>query len=430
MMHLSVVFIAVLAGLLLPIRLLPTLALVAFLVYPVGYLDVGWLLTLLNPSAVILILWTLRGSWGSIGRRRSRLVVIPLLVLVAICCVSWVQSTAPSRSLEWMVGFILLVVFPVLSRATVGLGLVIRAWMWLAGAWGLIALVEARVFGGNPLYGEIYARSVDNPLIQHWSVYRATTSLGHPLLNAAFLAIGVAIALSLLVRGEKSLGIWVCLAGASVGVVATGSRSGILAVVVAFVFVLLVGLARRETFSRATGIGVLLVGLALAVVLAFGDIVFARSDSWEASDSTSGRQLLFDGGVSAAIERWILGWGPNATSVPARQIFGRSSGNFENSWLETAISLGVLGLAAFAAVLLLSIASALANGRLGVAAALVVYVTCASSFNLLYGYPQALVLLSLLLCAAGASSGAERSATALVLPELDRNVSLSVRKIR
>ncbi len=100
-------------------------------------------------------------------------------------------------AVAWTAGFAVLALLPaaLVPFEPAAARPIVSTWTGLAAVLGVYASLEAWVLRDNPLLGWAY-RSAPAPdgFDQIWSVYRATTTMGHPLVNATFFAVALPLA--------------------------------------------------------------------------------------------------------------------------------------------------------------------------------------------------------------------------------------------
>ena len=400
---------ALVLGFALPQRRLPTLALVIFTLVPSEYLLQSWFFLSLSPATVVLIIWLMRSlrpprRQPSEGRRfgAAEYFLLIFAVLLAINLLFVHPGTLESGTATWTISVAVnVIVIPLIARFArlQGLQELPRAWVTLGGALGLFAILEKYVFVANPLYGNIFS---DPTLgLQHgWASYRVTTTLGHPLLNSAFFGVAVAIGIGILIK-RFSGAVLACTVLSVIGVLCTVSRSGIIALSVVTAFMLLAGLLKS---GRATARMVLvLIPIAAVGSSVFSDVMTERLGSGEAASSVNYRNIITTGALQAISRFPTWGFGPAGLSKSSSAVNLPNMGNYENSWLDLGVALGVVA----AVVLSITLAAygirALRKGDLTSAGALVAYVVAFSSFNLFFGHAPWSLILGLLLLMAGSS---------------------------
>jgi O-antigen ligase len=413
----------------LPNRWLPSLALAIFTLVPLQYMSVPTKFTYITPALVVLVIWQARGrltQWTpAIPVSRRAFQALSIALAFSIIC-SWlnVQSLPGYGGHEFIISFIALaVLLPVASCGySAGLSEVGTTWTVLGGALGVYAVVEKFVLHSNPLFDGLYSAGL-TPIVQDWSTYRATTSLGHPLLNATYFSIAVLFGAGGYMAGRKWL-LYPALLSVA-GLVSTVSRSGVLALGAGVLVCLATGTFRASIVKLRTTLTVLVVlGLSAAVAQ---PLLNARSSSSEGAVSSQYRDLLRTSALQAFHEHPLLGFGPGGLPSAAAAGGLNTGGDFENSWIEFVLAHGIIGTALLALVVGFSIIRAYRSGNLGLAGALTSYSVSMSAFNLLPAYLPAHLLLGLLLAMANAPSTPRARAPSTSDPATTR-LAAAVRK--
>lgn len=195
----------------------------------------------------------------------------------------------------------------------------------LAAAESLLALAQ-RTVGSALLFDEFRSAAA-----QFARTNRSTGTFDTPLDLAAFLTLVLAVT----VRDERPWRMWSTSALGLVGVLCTGSRTGI---VLAFA-TLALGLAARGT-RRIVDVGVALaatVGLALLVSSRWAQPFFDRFGD-RGDTSTWARDLARDAGLQLVQARPWQGSGLGFSYDWAQANLPSS---FENAWLTLAVGAGV-----------------------------------------------------------------------------------------
>ena len=296
------------AVLVIPPRWLPALGLALFALLPVGYLPVPYTLVYLPPASLTLIVWLARRryvpteSHAPTARSRVLRVLAPescLYLFASWCLVTTLLSVDKRSSIEWTLAFTTgVVIFARSASRDSGVLTHLRnTWIALGAALGVYALIEVEALHTNPLFGRFYATSSGNAFSQYttWSTYRATTTLGHPLLNSTFFSAAAGLSLGTYLQTGRR---WPLLAGAlaSAGVLVTLSRSGLLALGAAVIGASLVSLFDPASRRRATRSLVLIGVLVIAAGTTLAAGTLRRSASHEGSNSTAARTSLFNQG--------------------------------------------------------------------------------------------------------------------------------------
>lgn len=382
-----------------PSRLLLSFAVLIFLFIPWAYVDqIPGLLVVVSPSAVIAVAWLLRERPTVRTGYKAPLALL-LGALAVWTSFASLSGADPESSVRWLVPFVVLGLLPIAAafRRPAGALAARTTFIWGATTLSGFAVIETFVLQANPLFGGLFADSAFGPVRQFevWDTYRATTTLGHPLLNSAVFAVAGSFALGDALRGK---GNWYYVAAAltAVGVVATASRTGLAAVLAGFTAALLMSLWSRSSRFRAMRAAVGLVAMSAILGSAIFSGVVARQDSREGRSSAESRQVYAQEGASLAMADPVNGVGPGGALVTATQ--GKTSatnGNFENSIIDFTLATGFVGVALLVLLYLGLGASAVRASDAGAVGALVAYVVSQLGFNLLQAYPLALLILGL-----------------------------------
>ena len=316
---------------------------------------------------------------------------------------SSLQSVSRQDSSAWLYLWICGVAVPVVATVCfrADIGPVKEVFGLACSCLGVLALVEVLLLKSNPLLDAIWREAGGtNPIPEwSWSVYRATTTIGHPVSNGIVFSTA-----SLLAIGQFGITRrrqWVaCAVCCSAGAIASGARGSILAIATGLGFILAVMVlgGRRYAGIRRRLLGAVLIGV--TVFLAVTAVVLAgRLASQEAAQSSMARESRAAVAITAVRGRPLLGAGPNTASVVVGAVLP-GQGAFEDAWLELAVASGVVGAAVVMAAIGVAVGRAARLMRLGVAGALVAFTVDAATANILEGHPGTLVLLGLLLAAA------------------------------
>ncbi len=395
-------------------RLLWVLALVLFATLPLAYLPVPSGLLTVSPPVLLMLILALRTVLERPSRGRFVLsgVVCLLLGFGGWLFVSVVASDYRSVSIGWFVSYGCLVVLPALLATTdPKIRDALRyTWVVLGALLGAYALLEAFVLQANPLLDPVYARGVRDPLVQQWSVYRATTTLGHPVSNGAFFAIAVPLALGAALSRRSGFAAMAAVIAAG-GVVASGSRSAFGAMLLGAAVVVLLPAAgrgprgRTDVVARAAGV------MAIIAALVGGTAYLAARDaSGEGTSSARFRATQIPIALQRVREAPVFGTGPGAASFSEQSLLARigGAGAFESYWLELVVGAGIPGLLLGAGVVVAALFVALRSGAPDVAGALVAWTVTATLLNALEGGRPDQLVLGLVLAMAFAGSSTAR----------------------
>ncbi len=184
---------------------------------------------------------------------------------------------------------------------------------------------------------------------------RALGTFGNPNLLAAFLVLviplAVAYAMSQSDRGTRVVAMLVPVAGV-LGVVATGSRAGMLALVASLVAFLVL---RTPTMQRLIAGGVAVAGVLVAgaVALLMGSGIGVREDVWR---TAVGLVPTYPLGVGLGRTGDVL-----AAAVPGKEQFRHA----HNLWLDMLPATGPLGLVAILGITILAAVHVVRGARRG-----------------------------------------------------------------
>jgi hypothetical protein len=368
---------------------------------PIEALPVPHALVVANPAMFVVIVLALRTI---LGGRSTPFWMGPqvwlLLAFTGWLLVSVVLSIQKGTAIGWMISFLILVVLLTL----VGFGdrragrIAETTWIVLGAVLGAYALIEAFVLHANPLLGGIYA-SGPGDLTQHFAIYRATTTLGHPVGNGLFFVAAVPLALGRVVARDRVRWHLLATALAAGGVVASGTRTAFIGALVSGAVVLF-GPSSAKLRNRG-GVGVrLAVAIAMVLTLAFGVwYLAARNNSAEGESSSSFRSTMITVAEQGVTESPLVGVGPGLAAVRWRaELTGTNgAGAFESMWLEMVVGSGVPALLLGFAVFGTAIGTALRSRATPAAAAMIAYLVTASGFNVWEGGRPGMVRMGLLL---------------------------------
>ena len=408
----------------------PTAAAVAFTVAPVALLSFVLPLRFLLPATLLaVVLLPLDQVGDPTWLRHVPIAAIPLgalllrapivrplphlRALVAVALAGWLALSfvlMPAagdgvvRSAAWTVVVVTCVsLVAATPRRLPGRDASELAAIAIVTALAVLAVVEARVLHANPLFGELYT-SGDSPILQKWGAYRATTSLGHPLVNGVVFASGLTLAAGRALSDERlRVPLGVAAACMALGVLATQSRTALAAA--AFGLALLL-------FSRQSGGGrVRLAKIGLAAVMVIGGVVAiqataARLGTTEAERSASDR-LALPGLVADAMRlTGSTGAGPaqGADLVTREDLQSATkSQRLESGLAEWLVGTGWVGAALFYGLIALVVLAALRSPPHAAAgAALAAFAVATSGFNAFEPHAKLLVFLGFLVVLATA----------------------------
>ncbi|TFD71741.1 O-antigen ligase [Cryobacterium sp. Hb1] len=377
-------FAAAATLLLLPVHILPAVALVTFALVPARVLPQDGPIGALPLTTMIIVIWAVRRLLPTKTDGQPATPPTPFrsatryfaLIFLVWTLFTLARTTDLQASLGWMISFSAAVLLPLcIGTSTREAYWIRRTWL-LLGAWlGAYAVVES-VLRFNPIWGTLFT-ALGLTDHQHWSVYRADASFGHPLFAALFLAVACALAIGIWLQ-ESSKPALVAAIFSGLGLVATVSRGAILAAAIAVGFAYTVSLLLRgeKHWGKFALLAMLMV---VAVVGLFQfDAFTARNNSIEAELSSQARDLGVWVSVQAANLTGWIGSGPGTSGITGRLF---NDVTIENSLLQLLISLGLPGVVLFLLMIGSAVAHALSRRAVGAAAALLAYTVCIAGFN-------------------------------------------------
>ena len=401
-------FAALVTLLLLPVHILPAVALAAFALIPPRILPQDGPIGALPLTTAVIVVWAIRRLLPTKANAVGRATPAPFksatryfgLLLLIWTLFALLRTVDLQASLGWTISFSAAVLLPLcIGSSTFEAYWIRRVWL-LLGSWlGAYALLEG-VLRFNPIWGGLFSL-LGLRDHQHWSVYRADASFGHPLFAALFFAVACALAIGVWLQ-ESSRPALVAAIFSGLGLVATVSRGAILAAAVAIGFAYAVSLIIRneKRWSKFILLAALMV---LAVIALFQfDAFTARNNSFEAELSAQARDLGVWVSLQAAnLTNWI-GSGPGTSGITGRLF---NDVTIENSLLQLLISIGLPGVMLFLLMIGSAIAHAISQRAVGAAAAIVAHTVGIAGFNAIDALrPMHLVLGCLLILALNPAS--------------------------
>ncbi|MBS3180071.1 MULTISPECIES: O-antigen ligase family protein [unclassified Pseudoclavibacter] len=373
--------LALAALIIIPKHLLPSLALVLWVLVPRRLFEDVGPLALVFPVCVVMLIWGIREALSK-EKTRSRLPAKTAIATIFVLALLWfLVSTVIGQkwgdSLSWVIAFAALALLPTLFADVRATNAARATMLVLVAITGAYALVEY-LLGANLIYDPIYAL-LGQPEVQNWSVYRSHSTFGHPLYASFFLAAGFALALGTALERPRFWPFAVA-AIAGIGVVTTVSRGGLAAVAASAVVVILLVVFRSD---RVSGVVKFLTIAATAVgmfVALQSDAFSERSSSSEAGSSADARTWIFELAYQSANDTYWLGSGP-ATSADTVRALNSYQILVENGYLQILISAGLPALILFLAILGVSAVQAIRAQRYAGLSVLVAFSTAIFGFN-------------------------------------------------
>ena len=400
----AVALAAVVVLLILPVRVLPALALGITVAIPDRITDFSTS-PIVTPATLVLGIWLLRRilmrgmairhtdlleDQEPGGFRGLRMMVIVLgVILIPLVAIAPVKHFA----VGWTFTYLIAIAGPLMiGRIEPETRAIRTALPWIGTVAGAYVLLQSAL-QNNFLYLPIY-EALGKVDVQHWAVYRSDGSLGHPLLAGLFFAVVLAFSVGRWLETEQRRFLVAAIVN-GLAIVATVSRGSYLAATAGVVILLLtVLIIRRGRRMRLVG---LFAGFAVAAYLALNTVSFVeRGLSTEALISTHTRTALPQITIDTANAYFWLGGGP-ANSLTVAAPFNFQGLPIENSYLQLVISLGAPGVILFLAILATSAVIAIRNRNLGALGGLVAYAVAISGFAALDSRRNLLVLLGVLI---------------------------------
>lgn len=317
-------------------QFLIALALWAYL--PTEYISQDPLQTYLNPSSLLFIVILLRCKSQLSGYQ-----LVSAVVLACYLIFTSLFSVDPLRSFAWSFQFLLLFYsFFFASKVAdkVGKNLLIVGFSTVTISLLLLAFLEF-LTSSNLLYnGNLLPQFEEAWRWQNFSIYRVTTTLGHPLNNGMFFATASLFFLRVAILEASKIYFYSLATLCIASVFLSGSRSAILAFLIgAFVWLILDW--RKTKISTR----VWLIMLAPTFILSFMQTqiyerIFVRIDSGEGLSSQLYRQdLLQWAGLFS--KNFIFGGSGPGTSGNIWLAYGNVT-PLENGFFQLWVSLGLI----------------------------------------------------------------------------------------
>lgn len=392
--------LVVAATMLVPVAWLPSAALLSILLVPAESLPVPEPVKTMPIGLLFLVAWQLR--------TRSTKSAPAITVFAAVSFAVWIAFSLAFAaifspwSITWsLIALLALVLFTLRPPAAAEAQQAIRVFTVAATVLAGFAIVESFVLGSNPLLGAAYSAAT-NWGDERTPIHRATTLIGHPLMNGTVFAVVSVIVVSrvLAARDGVRRGDILQLIVLVGGIAATQTRTGALAA--------LVGLLLAVAFSAQPGNRVRRVSfIGIAALLAvFFSLALAQRNS-AGLDLTVGHRASVPAAALASISgHEVFGVGPRMSAQwRAENRFAGSSVSLENGYAQLFVSIGPIGMLIFLANLVVGVGVGLVRGPSRAAAAGLATLTLAvAGFNSLESAPRLFVLLAVLLAAIYAHS--------------------------
>lgn len=410
---------ACIALLLVPTDSLLAIALIVYLFIPRTVLSLNDLLSTVTPSLAVVLVWAVRTVTSrdrsrvtAVGGGTQSLVALSGLWLVVSLVTHRAQESMIAWSLDFCILLLLLMVVPSSPEARSNLE---KAFLWSSVIMVVLCAIEFAA-GSNILLDPLY-RALGLPEVQHWSVYRATGTLGHPLYAGLFFSMAFGLAFGKRFQVGDNRYLWFAAANI-LGVLLTVSRNSLGAIAVAVAVVLIPSIFSRSTALRSGSKILIAAAVAVAAFAVTQAPVFQdRLTSDEAQGSTNARDYIFGVALQAAADHSWLGAGPS-TSIVAAAPFNPRGAIMESAYLQTLTSLGVPGLILLCLLIAGGAIRAIRTRSYGPLGLLAAYAFSIGFFNILESSRPSLLLggLALMLTWQSATPGAPS-----MLPTSDRH---------
>lgn len=386
----------------LPLELLPAIALVLAVLVPM--LPIGPLSTIGIPSAacLVVLVWVVRRALQRkdlvrrVGPQRNPLA--PWAIALACWMAILVTATDfPRPAFGWSIAFavsVLVCCFGPIDRPTQNL--LLKAWIF-AGVIVAVHVIVEFTLKSDFVYGQVY-QAVGSPSPQHWSTYRPEGSFRHPIPTAVFLASAAVLGAGQALK-NSSLRLAFISALISVATVLTVTRGALLALLTGALVVMAAW--TQDRYPNAPRIRSAVIALGGASVFAAFSVgpIADRLASVEATRSLDTRFEIVNIAIRSAAASKFIGSGPG-TSQQASAPFNLRDLPLESSVLQVAVSLGIIGLLLAAGLFITAVVRGFQTGRVAGAAALTTLIAGTATYNGLEAKQGLLILigLGLLLC--------------------------------
>lgn len=391
-----IALIVVVAGaMLVPVVWLPSAALISILFVPAESLPLPALASSLPIGLLFLIVWQLRTTSTAVPRTPTIVVAVAFAVWLGLAF-AFAGMLSP-RSVTWSIGaLIAIVLFAVRPPAAEESRRAIRAFTLVAAVLAGFAIVESFVVGSNPLLGGVFS-STTNWGTESTGIHRATTFIGHPLMNGTVFAVASVIVVGrLLTPGVRARrGEYVQLLVLVGGIAASQTRTGALAALVGLLLVVAFSAQPGNQLRRLSFVG---VGL---VLLVFFSLALSQRNSSGLDFTVDHRASVPAAALASIGGHEVFGVGPSMSDRwRATKRYAGTSVTLENGYAQLIVSIGPFGMLLFVANLLVAIAIGLARPASRPAAAgLATLALALAGFNAIEGSPRLFVLIAVLIAA-------------------------------
>ncbi|MEX0833068.1 MAG: O-antigen ligase family protein [Actinomycetota bacterium] len=328
---------------------------IVFIVTPLVFMPMSRS-PLVDPKVVTLLIgtlmiWAARPSLGR-GLATAAAVWVAVLALAGLFGVDWWWSTAGVRNLA--TGLLLLgpCAYLLVAGASVPREVTRKIPLWSLCT-GVAVAVVAIVWRFAPAPLETLFPKLD----------LEGSTLGHPVFLAGFAAAALVAAVGVAPRRPALFAIALIVVSSSLAI--STKRAGWVAVAVGLA---VIAWRSKELRRRCAVVG-LVVGVTLGVWTGagaiFGTTELSAAGRFGQLTTSSGRNriLMYQALFRAAIDRPVLGWGPGSTlgaysasATPEEVRDGdRSAGDAHNILMESLVTSGIVGLSAFAFLIVVTV---------------------------------------------------------------------------
>ena len=175
-----------------PVDFLPLAAVLVSVVTPVQVIKLAF-------GAIPFALWLFRADVRRPGA---------LTRALAAAAAAWslaAMVAAPLHKLNgltWELAFLVAIIAPLVWSMPVVSSALRRRYVTTVAIIAAYGIIEKWILHSNPLYGHLLASDPQNPVLQIWSSYRATTMIGQPLIDATIFGPALILALDDYLRAD------------------------------------------------------------------------------------------------------------------------------------------------------------------------------------------------------------------------------------